>query len=479
MSLSQGLSNALSGLGAQARLAEVTSANLANSLTEGYARRRVELVARTTNDGSGVRIGGIDRAVDAGLLAERRLSASAFARDQRTADAMGRLESILGGFGSGTGLADRLTALEGALLTAGADPASGIRLAAVGDRLGDLVRGLNAAERDIARLRAEADGQIAADVAMLNRSLGQIVELDDAIIRARATNQDASGLLDERQVAVDRIAAIVPVRELPRADGRIALVTTGGQVLLDRQAVTIGFAESPVVSAGQTLAGGGLSGLTVNGQPAQPAGAGRLGGGSLGAAFTLRDQTLVQAQADLDAFAADLMTRFEDPATDPTLTAGQPGLLTDAGNPLDPLATTGLAGRLRVNAAVDPAQGGSLSRLRDGVAAATPGPVGNAAQLQSWLDALAQPRTIPGGPTGSAAELAARLSTGAASARVEAERDAAFTNTRWAALREAELALGVDTDQETQMLLRIETAFAANAKVVQTIEAMMQEILAL
>lgn len=41
------------------------------------------------------------------------------------------------------------------------------------------------------------------------------------------------------------------------------------------------------------------------------------------------------------------------------------------------------------------------------------------------------------------------------------------------------LAQGVDTDQEMQTLLQVETAYSANAKVISAIDEMMQTILEL
>ena len=48
----------------------------------------------------------------------------------------------------------------------------------------------------------------------------------------------------------------------------------------------------------------------------------------------------------------------------------------------------GLSQRLRLNAAVDPAQGGALWRLRDGLGAAVPGVAGNSALLTALQEAL-------------------------------------------------------------------------------------------
>ncbi|EKD61720.1 MAG: hypothetical protein ACD_54C00129G0001, partial [uncultured bacterium] len=52
MSISGGLSSALSGLNAAARAAEIVSSNIANAMTEGYGRRELQTSARSLG-GSG------------------------------------------------------------------------------------------------------------------------------------------------------------------------------------------------------------------------------------------------------------------------------------------------------------------------------------------------------------------------------------------------------------------------------------------
>ena len=61
--------------------------------------------------------------------------------------------------------------------------------------------------------------------------------------------------------------------------------------------------------------------------------------------------------------------------------------------------------------------------------------------------------------------------------RVLGDEDLSFAAARWDALRQAELADGVDTDQEMQKLLLIEQAYAANAKVIQTIGTLIQRLM--
>lgn len=480
MSLNQSVANALSGLTATSRMAETVAANLANALTDGYGRRIVELSAQTSGfDGAGVRVDGIARLADRGLLAERRNAESRHEADSITATVLARVDRALGDAEAGTSLAARIAALQAALVAAGGDPSSDVALAGVLDRLGGVASGLRAASATIQTERLEADRRIAADVASLNHSLSALEKLNGDVVTAHVTGADPSALMDQRQILIDRIARIVPVREITRENGRIALVTPGGEVLIDGRTKQYEFTSAATVTADMTLQSGGLSGLMQDGQPVPgTAGIGRLDGGTLGAAMHLRDVTLPTMSADLDRLAADLIARFTDPATDPTLAPGMAGLFTEAGAPMAPLAPEGLAGRIAVNAAIDPDLGGALWRLRDGVNAASPGPVGSATQISNWSDALARPAAfLSGGPIGSAADHAARIAAGAARDRLTAEEAQAWSAARWHNLRVTELAQGVDTDQELQMLLRIEQAYAANAKTLATIDEMFRILL--
>lgn len=480
MGITSALNNAVSGLNASARMAEVVSSNLSNALTEGYGRRGVSLSsAQVGAVGGGVRVDGITRFVDAGLLADRQLSDAARSGNQRQADMLNRLQQALGTPDDPAALSGRLAAFEQALITASSDPASETRLANVVSRLEDVVATLNGNTRAIQSLRVEADTAIARDIDVLNDALLQVDALNKDIVRLGASGNDPSALLDARQRAVDQIAEIVPVRTLQRDNGTIALMTTNGTTLLDGRPVQFDFTATPTITADMTLASGALGGVTVDGVPlSATSGVGRLDGGSLGAAFAMRDQTLVQVQGDLDVIAADLIARFEDTTNDPTLAPGDTGILTDAGGTLDLTDLPGLAGRIDVNSAIIPAEGGQLRLVRDGLGAAVPGHVGDAAQINRWINALQSSRAdVAGSESRSADARIAVFASDVGSLRLSADEELSFATARWEVLREAELANGVDTDVELQTLLRVEQAYAANAKVIQTVDFMMQRLM--
>jgi flagellar hook-associated protein 1 FlgK len=482
MSMSSALNNAVTGLTTNARMAEVVSSNLSNVMTDGYGRRSVELSSvQVGGRGGGVRIDAINRFVDAGLLADRRLADASLSGQDRSATMVVRLEQAIGGPDDAAGLGARLAEFERALISASSDPASETRLASVVSRLQDVATTLQSNTKSIQALRQEADGAIARDIDVLNAALKQVATLNADILRIKGSGDDPSALLDARQRAVDQIAKIVPIREIPRDNGTIDLQTTRGTPLLESRPVEFGFQRTPTITADMTLAGGALGVITIDGDVVDATtGIGRLDGGSLGAAFALRDKTLVESQESLDLIAADLMARFQDTTNDPSLTAGDLGLLTDEGGVLNLADLAGLAGRIALNPLIAPANGGNAALLRDGLNAAGPGPAGDATQLNRWIAALSVPRAdVPGMAAQSASGRIASFVSEVGSTRLLAQEQLIFTSARWETLREAELADGVDTDVELQTLLQIEQAYAANAKVIQTVDFMMQRLMEL
>lgn len=479
MSISHSLSNALSGMTAASRMAEVVSSNVANAMTDGYGRRSLELSSAVLGDrGAGVEIRGTQRHVNRSLISERRFAASDHAFGQARLDLMNRVQDIVGRPGASDSVASRIAAVEQSLIAATNDPSSQMRLTTLGDKFKGLAGKLNTASFAIQEKRQEADGAIAHQVKELNTGLKQVDAYNKDIVQIRASGGDPTGLFDKRQQLVDRISAIVPLREMEREGGKIALMTYDGAILVDSSVRQFEFTPSPVITAEMSLAGGPLSGLVLDGQSVGADGIGRFGGGTLGAAFQARDEDLVAVQSGLDDLAADLIKRFQSTSVDPTLNPGDAGLLTDGGSAFDPANLTGLAGRISLNAAVDPEQGGNVTRFRDGMNALHVGPAGETSHLTALSKALSISVSSERDPSlRSAAGRAANLMSDIGLDRVAVEEKVSFANARLISLKDSEAANGVDTDFEMQMLLRIEQAYAANARVIQTIDSMMHRLM--
>jgi flagellar hook-associated protein 1 len=485
MSITSALGSALTGLSATSRQAEILSSNVANATTPGYARREVNLQAAVlAGSGQGVQVSGITRNVDAALLAERRLAAAGDGDRGIRAGFLKQVEQSLGTPDSPGSIAARIAAFDQALLAASGRPEQPARLQAIVSTARSLTEGLAAATDDIQAARATADRRIAAEVGTLNTTLSRLQELNVELRSFSGTGRDISALLDERQRLVDTISTILPVREVARDRDQIALFSAGGVSLLEGSATFFGFTPTPTITPEMTQALGGLSGLTINGAPYDTAGpASPILGGTLGALFALRDELAVTAQGKLDAVARDVVERFSAPGLDPSLLPGAPGLFTDAGAAFLPADETGLAGRLRLNAAADPSQGGALYRLRDGLGAVVEGPPGNGALLSALHGALAgaRPLSSSGFAAGnrSLAALAGDVMSDSSALRLAAEADQSYASARLTGLTDLEAQNGIDTDQEMQALLVIERNYAANAKVIQTVNDMIDILIRL
>lgn len=485
MSISNALNNAYTGLVGASRLADTVANNTANAMTPGFGRRVTELSSLALGGyGSGVRVTGTYRTENAFVTAERRGMTAAVGASATTAGAYARVIDALGEPGEAGALATRASTLETRLMAAVASPQSLTQLtdATTSARLlAELINGV-AAENQ--RLRTEADTEIARQVEQVNDALYAVKDVNDKITTLQIKGEDVSALQDERDRLIDGIAGIVPVRVVNRDNGQVALYSANGGAMLDGRVWDLSFQRGPnVVTPGMVL-GAPLSGLTQDQGAAGPTavaagtGTGLFDGGSLGALFGIRDTVVPGVDAELDRYAAELIDRFRALAPAGSLDAGGRGLFVDPA----PGAGVGLAGRIAVNAAVDPTQGGAVWRLRDGLSATAPGSEGFGTYLQGLADAMSTARAPTGWATQNAANDAATMASEIASffAGRSASADAAqaYLTARETTLADSEAnAIGVDTDREMQNLILIEQVFAANVRVLSTIDDLLKLLL--
>lgn len=487
MSISSALSNAVSGLTLSARRAEVTSNNIANALTEGYARREIESAELVVSGkGSGVRIVGVNRAADPALTGARRLADADTADSQARSAAIRQIAELGGAVDDPNSIFAGLSNLETALAAIGQTPEDGALQENAVQAARNLVETFNGISTAIDDLRAGADADIAQQVATLNDTLESVSELSRDIAGIVSNGGDPSALEDERQRLLDTIGEIVPIRTVNRSNGGFDVLMSNGQYLIqDNVASEFEFNQTPLITQDMAYNGGAgpLSGLTLNGRDVTPGASSRgITGGSIAAAFAIRDEIAPAFATQIDGMARDLVERFQDPAADTTLGATDPGLFTDDGAFFDPVNEAGLAGRLSLNAAIDPEQGGEVWRIRDGLGAATPGAASDGSIPQALLSNLTELRAPPAsvGLSGeySAADAAARLASLLGADAYRAESNAAADAARSATLVDRELDVsGVDTDTELATLVEIEKAYAANARVLQVADQMIQQLL--
>ncbi|WP_084395897.1 flagellar hook-associated protein FlgK [Henriciella aquimarina] len=480
MSLSHAINAAKSGLQVSGLRADIVANNVANATTPGYVRRSVMLSETIVGQRSaGVHSTGIARSADSALTSQRMMLSSDLSQANVLASTWQTLSARLGDTADGAGLFSKLSQFEEALQTAATSPESKTNANAVLDAARAITTELNSLSALVATQRSEADREIADGVNVVNDALKKIETLNGQLSSMDRTTPQAAGLMDERQRTLDTIAEYLPVQAVPRQAGTIDLVTKEGVYLLQGKARQIEFTPSSAFGPNQTVGNGALSGMSVDGIDITPGAFsfGAVSSGLFGALFTLRDGDLPDFGRQLDTVAEDLITRLSDDTIDPTKMPGDPGLFVDT----NPGGGDGLAGRIDLNALVDPTQGGEIWRLRDGLGATAEGPPGNTSILTAMLGSITDTRAInANGFQGSftASELTATFASRTGQARISNEAVLSSTNAQHNLVAEAEQdKTGVDVDSEMQALLLIEQAYAANARVIETANQMVQRLM--
>jgi flagellar hook-associated protein 1 FlgK len=482
MSLGAALSNAASGLRVTARAADLVSSNVANALTPGYARRDLSLATVTYGSSGGVRVASVVRDIDPIALGERRLADASAAGADVLAGALARIEATVGEPSDAGSLSERIARFDSSLVSAASRPDLPARLSEVVDAARGVADGFARIGREIQNVRTRADTEIGQMVERLNAALSQVKILNEQIRNLGGAGRQSGLLQEQRQQVIDGISDIVPLRVLPRDAGMVALVSVGGLVLLDGQARRFEFEPKGIVAPWMTLADGALSGLSWGGTEIDTTlDRSLVSGGALQAQFDLRDRAGPEAQSALDSLARDLVERFQDPTLDPTIAPGAAGLFTDGVGAFVATNEEGLSLRLNINPAVDPSAGGDLWRVRDGIGAAAEGDRGSNDLILALRERIKEPRSPSSGPfAGQArnvASQAAEFLTAIATQRQARDRELSFETARLDALRQREANGAVDTDDEMQKLLTIEQAYGANARVIRTIDALMDQLL--
>ncbi|UWQ53885.1 flagellar hook-associated protein FlgK [Leisingera caerulea] len=480
MSIYSALNSAMSGLSAAGRSSQVVSENLANALTPGYTRRVLDLNSPGAGV-PGVQVGNVQRMNDPVLISNRRVAEAEYGAAKAEADFFSRMSDLVGTVDDEMSLASQLSDFESSLIEAVSRPDSQPRLNDLAVKANTLADSISRTAEGLRDLRINADSAISSQVDTVNQALKEIEKLNARIMVVEAGGMDAVAMQDQRDQLIDQVNGIIPVNAVRRGNGQVTLYSTGGVMLLDHKASELSFTPSRDIMPHMTLGNGMISGLQVNGKTIDTSPDGPLRGGTLTAQFEIRDVTAVEAQEDLDAMAADLIERFQDPALDATIGATDAGIFTDDGSFFDPVNTVGISNRIDLNDLVALDGTGETWRFRDGLYAAAPGDPGDSSLLQAYSDALNTTRTVSSVGLGTADMTAATLSANLLSRFAQdnetAARASTFAATSFNELSQAELALGVDTDAELQNLMLVEKYYAANARVLSVVDELMETLL--
>ena len=323
MSLSQALSIAMSGLRANQLGLSLTSSNVANSDTPGYIRKTVNQIQTSSGSiGAGVSVTGVNRELDLYLQQQIRTEQSGASYADLRSSILSSLQSIYGTPG-GTGTLE--TAFNN-LVTAvqGLSTSSDSQSARIGvlNAAQSLTQQLNSMSGGIQSLRSQAESGLNSAVNTANTAMQQIVNLNTQLQSGNTTDAAAAALKDQRDQYVDQLSQLMDIRVIDNGNNQIQVFTNSGVQLVGAEASTLSFNPQgtvtpnthwdadPTKSTLGTLTlnfpnGGSLNLIQTN----------SIRSGTIAGYLELRDKTLVQAQTQLDQFAANMSSLLSDKTT--------------------------------------------------------------------------------------------------------------------------------------------------------------------
>jgi flagellar hook-associated protein 1 len=323
MSLSQALSIAMSGLRANQLALSLTSSNVANSDTPGYIRKTVNQIQTSSGSiGAGVSVTGVNRELDLYLQQQIRTEQSGASYADLRSSILSSLQSIYGTPG-GTGTLE--TAFNN-LVTAvqGLSTSSDSQSARIGvlNAAQSLTQQLNSMSAGVQSLRSQAESGLNSAVNTANTAMQQIVNLNTQLASGDTTDAAAAALKDQRDQYVDQLSQLMDIRVIDNGNNQIQVFTNSGVQLVGAEASTLSFNPQGTVTpntqwdADPTKST--LGTLTVhfpNGGSLNLIQTNSIRSGTIAGYLELRDKTLVQAQTQLDQFAANMSSLLSDKTT--------------------------------------------------------------------------------------------------------------------------------------------------------------------
>ena len=296
--------------------------NVAQADVAGYKRQ--DLRPETLGTMSGVRSNTV-RASDQYLENQVRIENSRSGETSVYDNFLARVDKLFGVPGEEGSLDNLLNGFNSSLQQLTVSPDDYVsRQQAVGSAE-SLAIGLNTISEQVQFLRQLAEDEIATTVTDINDSLNRLQNINVRVAGISSDNPAHAELLNERDRQLTRLSEAMDIQVNPAEDGTISIQTKSGNSLLQGTAAQFDFDQHGNITANSQYshdetkrAVGTVTLRSSNGYNLDLINNGMLTTGKLGALIDLRDNVLVETQAQLDEVAAGLSRALSDTEVDGT-----------------------------------------------------------------------------------------------------------------------------------------------------------------
>lgn len=367
----QALNAALSGLRVAQQQLTVISNNVSNATTPGYTRKilpQSTQVINSTGQIIGVQSETMIRKVDMNLERELWTQISSVSQLDVKGSYLDTIEKFHGATNKEISISAEIAELKDKFAALSDSPADGFLLQSTLSQAQTVAGKFNEFGELITQLRNDAQDDMVSTVERVNDLLTSIADLNGQIKGTANVGRSTAGIEDHRDEAIKELAGLMNITFFTRGDGVIVIQSTTGVQLCDERPTEVYF--NPTIMGATTTYPSSAAGIYVGGDPTKNLGSTDITatnvGGKLGALIDLRDNTLMQYQAQVDELAHKLALRLDAQGlrlfTDPSgaVPSDAPPDLTV--NPPTAVAYVGFASIIQVNQSV----ANDVTRLQQG-----------------------------------------------------------------------------------------------------------------
>lgn len=487
------LETATRGISTVQRGLATTGHNIANAETPGYSRQRSVLGTGVPQPnaagtiGSGVEHITVERIVDQFVNTRLASETARHASIESEASLYRNIEAIISDPVSG-GLSGELSAIFDALndLSNASEPGQPVERTQLLAAAESFVENVHAWDDRLRSLQRDTDRGIVGMLPEINDIVSEIAELNGEISAAE-TLSPANDLRDRQEQLVLELSERIGVTTLRSDDGMISVRLPGGIPLVDR--LTAGELQAVVDPLNPNPLDPTYSQIYYSGAGSSFDVTSAITGGELGAMVGGREQVIAGTIADLDAFVYTLVESFN------SAHRGGVGLVDDGAYDffadLSARPTIdGSARDLRIAAAIDPDQGGTTDNIAAGdraiAGAGNPALAGDTRNVEILKDLRSQRVSnylagdVPGAPTGSTTGIAANLIDLTSEIGQRARSSQRSLEQQTVLLQSVQdrrdSISSVSIDEEVALLVRLQSNFQANARVVRAVNEMIESL---
>jgi flagellar hook-associated protein 1 FlgK len=309
MGISSILNTAKTALLAQQTAIQVTSNNIANVNTEGYARQEAVLAEQTPTPtdigllGNGVQVTSVishfNKYLNTALAKEITSS-----EEQKTYEQyFSRIESVLDE--NNTNLTSNITVFFNAWQDLSTDPTSTTSRLNVQTSGANLANGIRDMYSQLQNMQSEVDDNISQKVDDINDILNSLSELNGQITSLKVNGQESSSFVSQRAQLVQKLSAIVGIQSFEDAEGALTIMVSGKTVLSKETVFELKAEKSSSDDNFYRITWDGNTSSSVDVTDL-------ISGGSLKALLDLRDNQLPNFMGTVDDLAQSLITQVND-----------------------------------------------------------------------------------------------------------------------------------------------------------------------